>query len=112
MPGAGWCCRRASLPVLCPLSRPPAAVVLAHCACPWCTQGDYDVRVVARDTQGVELMCVDVHFEMLPPSFVQKLLPGAWLGKQSSGSKGGQAQRIAEAMPAVARRLLQAMRRQ
>lgn len=70
-------------------------------------QGEYDVRVVARDMQDVELMCVDVHFEMLPPSFVQKFLPGSWLGK----TKGSQAQRISEAMPAVARRMLQALRR-
>lgn len=68
-------------------------------------QGEYDVRVVARDTAGGELMCVDVHFEMLPPSFVQKLLPGSWLGK-----KGSQAQRISEAGPAIARRMLQALR--
>jgi hypothetical protein len=64
------------------------------------------VRVIARDTDGTELMCVDVHFEMLPPSFVQKILPGAWLGKGQA-----QAQRITLAMPAVARRLLQALQR-
>jgi hypothetical protein len=69
-------------------------------------QGEYDVRVVARDTAGEELMCVDVHFEMLPPSFVQKFLPGSWLGKQ----KGSQSQSISEAGPAIARRLMQALR--
>lgn len=38
---------------------------LLHCT----LQGDYDVQVVARDLQNVELMCVVVHFEMvLPPS--------------------------------------------
>lgn len=69
-------------------------------------QGEYDVRVIARDTAGTELMCVDVHFEMLPPSFVQKFLPGSWLGK----TKGSQSQRISEAGPAIARRMLQALR--
>lgn len=71
-------------------------------------QGEYDVRVVARDTEGGELMCVDVHFEMLPPSFVQKFLPGSWLGKGSQQ----QSQRIAEegGPVAVARRLMQALR--
>lgn len=63
------------------------------------------MRVIARDSEGVELMCVDVHFEMLPPTFVQKFLPGSWLGK-----KGSQTQRISEAGPAIARRLLQALR--
>lgn len=73
---------------------------------PACLQGEYDVRVVARDTADVELMCVDVHFEMLPPSYVQKFLPGSWLGK----TKGSQTQRISEAGPAIARRLKEALR--
>jgi hypothetical protein len=71
-------------------------------------QGEYDVRVIARDTEGTELMCVDVHFEMLPPSFVQQFLPGSWLGKQQKGSS--QAQRISEVGPAITRRLMRALR--
>lgn len=72
-------------------------------------QGEYDVRVVARDTEGGELMCVDVHFEMLPPSFVQKFLPGSWLGKQQQKGSS-QAQRISEAGLATTRRLMRALR--
>lgn len=41
-------------------------ILIAFCAAG--VQGEYDVQVVARDTQNVELMCVVVHFEMVPPS--------------------------------------------
>ncbi len=61
------------------------------------TQGPYDVQVVARSLVNEELMCVVVHFEMLPPSFVQKLLPDSWLNAARSGSG---------VLPAFARRLL------
>jgi hypothetical protein len=90
----------------CPIKTGPLDIKYIQDLPPIAPPGEYDVRVIARDTAGGELMCVDVHFEMLPPSFVQKFLPGSWLGKQ----KGSQSQSISEAGPAIARRLMQALR--
>jgi hypothetical protein len=90
----------------CPIKTGPLDIKYIQDLPPIAPPGEYDVRVIARDIAGTELMCVDVHFEMLPPSFVQKFLPGSWLGK----TKGSQSQRISEAGPAIARRMLQALR--
>ena len=38
-------------------------------------QGMYDVQVVARSTEGEELMCVVVHFEMLVSTCVPPHIP-------------------------------------
>jgi hypothetical protein len=90
----------------CPIKTGPLDIKYIQDLPPIAPPGEYDVRVIARDIAGTELMCVDVHFEMLPPSFVQKFLPGSWLGK----TKGSQSQRISEAGPAIARRMLQPLR--
>lgn len=84
----------------CPIKTGPIEISYIQDLPPIAPPGEYDVQVVARSSEGEELMCVVVHFEMLPPSFVQKILPGSWLGK-----KGSQTQKLSE-LPAAARRLL------
>lgn len=44
-------------------------------------QGEYDVQVVARSTEGEELMCVVVHFEMLVRSALAAF-KNSWLYQQ------------------------------
>eukprot|EP00775_Hariotina_reticulata_P010842 gene10841-biopygen12781 len=83
----------------CPIKTGPIAITYVQDLPPIAPPGDYDVQVVARDLQNTELMCVVVHFEMLPPSLVQKFLPASWLPKGS----GNQLQKP----PATKRRMLQ-----
>ncbi|KAF8069539.1 npc-2 [Scenedesmus sp. PABB004] len=87
----------------CPIKTGPIDITYVQDLPPIAPPGEYDVEVVARGVDDEELMCVVVHFEMLPPSFVQALLPGAWLGK---GGGGRAAARVGAALPAAARRLL------
>lgn len=85
----------------CPIKTGPLDITYVQDLPPIAPPGDYDVQVVARGVDNEELMCVVVHFEMLPPSFVQKFLPSSW----SSAKKGSQGRSISE-LPAAARRLL------
>eukprot|EP00878_Enallax_costatus_P026168 GHUV01028053.1.p1 GENE.GHUV01028053.1~~GHUV01028053.1.p1 ORF type:complete len:141 (+),score=36.39 GHUV01028053.1:69-491(+) len=84
----------------CPIKTGPIEIAYVQDLPPIAPPGMYDVQVVARSTEDEELMCVVVHFEMLPPSFIQKILPGSWFGKKS-----GQTQKTSE-LPAAARKLL------
>eukprot|EP00877_Chromochloris_zofingiensis_P009375 jgi/Chrzof1/4691/Cz14g23010.t1 len=52
----------------CPIKTGPIDITYVQDLPPIAPPGEYDVQVVARDTQNVELMCVVVHFEMVPPS--------------------------------------------
>eukprot|EP00882_Tetradesmus_deserticola_P002861 GHRQ01003043.1.p1 GENE.GHRQ01003043.1~~GHRQ01003043.1.p1 ORF type:complete len:182 (+),score=52.28 GHRQ01003043.1:157-702(+) len=85
----------------CPIKTGPLNIVYEQDLPPIAPPGDYDVQVVARGVDNEELMCVVVHFEMLPPSLVQRFLPSGW----SSSRKASQGHSIAE-LPAAARRLL------
>ena len=53
-------------------------------------QGDYDVTLRTRDAGGAELLCVTVHFSMVPPSAAQPARSG---GGGASGGGGGAARR-------------------
>lgn len=84
----------------CPIKTGPIDITYIQDLPPIAPPGGYDVQVVARSTEGEELMCVVVHFEMLPPSFVQKILPSSWLGQKGSQTK------VISKLPAAVRRLL------
>jgi hypothetical protein len=57
----------------CPIKTGPLNIKYVQDLPPIAPPGEYDVKVVAKSTQGEELMCVVVHFEMIFPS-VQKSL--------------------------------------
>jgi len=60
----------------CPITLGPIDVAYVQDLPPIAPPGEYQVQVVARDTEDAELMCVLVTFDMVPPSMAasRKLL--------------------------------------
>ncbi|GBF99574.1 hypothetical protein Rsub_12199 [Raphidocelis subcapitata] len=66
----------------CPIAPGPIQIDYVQDLPPIAPPGDYDVTLKARDAAGQELLCVVVHFSMVPPSLAAE-------GASGSGSGGG-----------------------